>query len=230
VPTHKSFEFAGETLVELRTVGQTIVPPSIHPTGEQLTWHEATGEPATIPGDALARAAGELAGATLATRRYPKQGSRHEYALALAGFLLRQSGWDDARTVKFVCAVADAAGDDEIQDRENAVETTAERLAAGGKALGGTRFRELVGNAVFDKFCEWMGFAKGSRSNALPLIESATVADEILESWPASALEGDYISDLTDLLTDGTPIPKQFVREEVVLALGALADLSTATC
>jgi hypothetical protein len=193
-------------------------------TGEQLVWHEANGEPPTIAGDALSRAAGELAGATLAARHYPKQGSRHEYALALAGFLLRQAGWEDGRVSHFVQAVASAAGDDEIKDREIAVQTTIERLATGGKALGGTRFRELVGNAVFDKFCEWMGFAKGARANALPLMESAPVVDEVLEIWPATALEGDYIADLTDLLTDGTPIPKQFVREEIILTLGALAD------
>ena len=77
-----------------------------------------------------------MAAATLAARHYPKQGSRHEFSLALAGFLLRQSGWDAQRVCHFVCAVASVAGDDEIKDRETAVETTAERLATGGKASG----------------------------------------------------------------------------------------------
>ena len=224
VPEHRKFEFAGETLVELRTVGQTIVPPSIHPTGEQLTWDEATGEPAKVSGAELSHAVAEWAAATLAARHYPKQGSRHEFSLALAGFLLRQSGWDAQRVCHFVCAVASVAGDDEIKDRETAVETTAERLATGGKALGGTRFRELVGNAVFDKFCEWMGFAKGTRAISLPVIESSPVADEALEDWPVAALEGDFISDLMHSLTDGTPIPPQFVREGIILCVGALSD------
>ena len=40
LPEHRQFEFDGEMLVELRVVGQTVVPPSIHPTGEQLAWDE----------------------------------------------------------------------------------------------------------------------------------------------------------------------------------------------
>jgi hypothetical protein len=225
VPTHRSYEFAGEKLVELRSVGQTIVPPSIHPDGDQYIWHEADGEPPTIAGAELSRVARELAAATLLLRCYPKPGMRHDFALALAGFLLRQSGWDAARTKNFVCAVASSAGDDEIKDRESAVETTSERLATDAKALGGTRFREIVGNAVFDTFCDWMGFAKGApRANALPLIEAETVADEALEPWPSTTLEGDFIGDLMHVLTDGTALPPHFAREQIILTVGALAD------
>jgi hypothetical protein len=42
--------------------------------------------------------------------------------------------------------------------------------------------------------------------------------------YPAEAIDGDYIGDLTHLLTDGTAIPPQFVRETAKCILGAVID------
>ncbi len=223
VPEHKKFEVNGESLLELRAVGQTVVPPSIHPSGEQLAWDEADGTPPTIPGDMLSRAVRELAAATLVARHYPREGSRHEFSLALAGFLQRQ-GWDKACVSHFVVATATAAGDEEVKDRENGVETTADRLATGGAAIGGGRLREMLGNAAFDRVCEWLGFAKFGHFASLPTVEADNVPAEEIPAWPVKTLEGDYLSDLAWLLTNGTTIPPQFVREEIIAALAALAD------
>lgn len=223
LPEHRQFEFDGEMLVELRVVGQTVVPPSIHPTGEQLAWDEATGTPATVAGDVISSAVRELAAATLTVRHFPKEGSRHEFALALAGFLLRQSGWDAARASHFVTTVAAKAGDDEISDRQTAVETTAERLAAGDKAIGGNRLRELLGSAVFDKLCEWLGCAKPGHFE-LATVEADDVGTDEIPDWPLAALDGDYIMELTWLLTFGTAIPPEYVREQIIAVLAALAD------
>lgn len=222
VPEHRKFEFNGKIL-ELRTVGQTVVPPSLHEdTGEQLVWHEADGTPATVAGEVLSRAVRELAAAALIVRHYPKAGSRHDFSLALAGFLLRQ-GWDEDRVCRFVTAMAAVAGDEEIKDRENTVETTAQRLATGGRAIGGGRLRELLGDAAFDKLCEWLGFTKAARFT-LPTIEAADIAPEVIPQWPADVIDGDYISDLTFELYDGTSIPPQYIREEIIAVLAALAD------
>jgi hypothetical protein len=217
--------------LELRTGSgqQTVIPPSIHAdTGEQLTWEPSAqvdgAVPTEIDGAQLTAIVRELGAAAFLARHWPLRGSRHDYALALAGFLLRQHGWDVPRTETFVRAAATAAADDEIADRVNAVRTTVEQLAAKQDATGGKKFRELAGNAVFDRFCEWLGIVKPLTGNVLPLIESAVIPNARIEDWPATALEGDYIADLTDLLTDGTPIPKQFVREQIILALAALCD------
>jgi hypothetical protein len=225
VPKHKKFEDVdGTCLMELRTVGQTIVPPSLHEdTGEQIIWHESEGTPATVEGDELSRVAQEMAAATLGVRHYPKPGSRHEFSLALAGFLQRQ-GWEEDRVSRFVITVATVAGDEEIKDRETTVETTAQRLATGGKAIGGTRLRELIGNAAFDKFCEWLGFAKAARFEVLPTVEADEIAPEIIPLWPVDTLEGDLISELTYLLYAGTSLPPHYIREEINLGLGALIE------
>jgi Bifunctional DNA primase/polymerase, N-terminal len=223
VPEHKKFEDVnGDCLVELRAVGQTVVPPSVHPTGEELSWDAANGMPATVAGESLSLAVRELAAATLITRHYPNAGSRHEFALAFAGFLLRQ-GWNVERVKRFVVAVATAAGDEEISDREKAVETTAERFAAKEKIVGGPSVRDIVGNPVFERFAAWLGFGKPA-SFVLPTIEAAKVAPDETPAWPIAALNGDYITELSYWLNAGTAIPPQFVREQIVLVLAALAD------
>jgi hypothetical protein len=222
VPEHREFEFDGKTLVELRTVGQTVVPPSLHEdTGEQLVWHEADGAPAKVAGDELSRVAGELAAATLLTRHW-KTSIRHKLTLPLAGFLQRR-GWPLDHVRHFITAVATAAGDDEISDRLKAIETTAEKLTTDEPVNGGPVLRELLGNAVFDKFCAWLGFTKSARF-ALPTIEADNVPADAIPDWPVNTLEGDYIADLTFTLYRGTSIPPQYLREQIVAVLAALVD------
>ena len=45
-----------------------------------------------------------------------------------------------------------------------------------------------------------------------------------LPVYPAEAIDGDYIGELTRILTDGTSIPPQFVRETAKCILGAVID------
>ncbi len=65
----------GETILELRAAGknggahQTVIPPSVHPSGEAITWHGETIAPAVIGAKALRCAGAWLATACL-VRRY----------------------------------------------------------------------------------------------------------------------------------------------------------------
>jgi hypothetical protein len=223
LPEHRKFIPVEGKMLELRAVGQTVVPPSLHQeTGEQIVWHESEGTPPTIAGDELSQIAAELAAAALVVRHYPRTGNRHDFALALSGFLLRR-GWPLDHVRHFVNAVATAAGDDEIADRMKAIETTGEKLATDEPTSGGPVLRELLGSAVFDKFCEWLGFAKSARF-ALPTIEADKVAPDEIPDWPVDTLEGDYIADLIFELYTGTSVPPQFLREQTVAILAALAD------
>jgi hypothetical protein len=220
----------GTVLVELRWGNgqQALVPPSIHDeTLERYEWFPAfSGLPTEIDGTELIRRVRTLGAATLLVRHYPPEGNRHAVAMPLAGFLLKQSGWDLDRVKHFVCAVATVAGDSETHDRVTAAETTAEKIHDGETVQGGPTFRGLVGDAVFDRFCEMLVITKNNNRNrtALPIIDVAAIPAEVLPPWPAAALEGDYIADLTHALTDGTPVPPQFVREEINLSICAMAD------
>jgi P4 family phage/plasmid primase-like protien len=146
----------GTMLVELRsTGGQTVVPPSVHPSGEHVEFdHE--GEPPEVTGEALERAVSRLAAASLIARRWPKQGSRHQAALALAGGLLRAGGTVE-ETAGFVRAVASAAGDEEVEDRVQAVSSTHDRLEDGAEATGWPQLGELIGEDTVASVLKWLG-------------------------------------------------------------------------
>lgn len=218
-----------KTLVELRwTSGaQALVPPSLHPNGEQYSWHKAEGAPATISGPELTRLVRTIGAIAILQPHYPKPDNRHNFAMWLSGFLLRQSGWDVARVTEFMRVLASHANDEEIDDRIKTVETTAQNLAADNPATGGGRLREFIGDKVFDAFTTALGIIKSTTAKArveLPLVESAVVEPDSIDEWPPETLDGDSIGDLAHALTDGTAIPMPFARETEGLILGALCD------
>ena len=87
-------------LLEVRSTGQqSVVPPSIHPSGERIRW-EKRGEPASVPPDELRIALGQVAAAALLARRWEK-GLRNEVVLSLSGALFR-AGWKKEKAIKFV--------------------------------------------------------------------------------------------------------------------------------
>ena len=93
VPKPQKFcDIDGSSLLEVRSTGQqTIVPPSVHPSGERVRW-ELDGKPAHVESALLVASVGRLAAATLFARHWSAEGQRHEATLALSGMLLR-AGW-----------------------------------------------------------------------------------------------------------------------------------------
>lgn len=84
----------GSTIVEIRASGaQTVIPPSIHPSGEPYLWegHPLGGDvgPKKVSGPVLSIQIAGLAITATLLDVWPSQGSRHEAYLALAGGLLR---------------------------------------------------------------------------------------------------------------------------------------------
>lgn len=136
----------GDSLVEIRGTGlQTIFPGSIHPSGDFITW-ETDGDPQHVDFAELESAARELAAACLLRRRYPGSGSRHDFALGLAGGLLR-AGWSVPRVERYVEVIAEDAGDDEVADRVRVVADTKAAIAAGEKATGWPSLANLIDGA-----------------------------------------------------------------------------------
>jgi hypothetical protein len=145
-------------LVELRsTGGQTVIPPSVHPSGEVLEWSGGElGEPKQIAAEALQLRVRVMAAASLLARYWPASGIRHDATLALAGGLLR-SGWNEQNATYFVTTVSevgDPGGD--VKDRAAAVRSTAERLERGQETRGWRTLSENVGSIVVDKVREWL--------------------------------------------------------------------------
>ena len=147
-------------LVELRSGGQhSLVPPSRHPTGQEITW-ERDGEPASVAGDDLTRRASTLAAASLLARHWNKEGQRNRQALALLGGLIG-GGWEAEDAARFVESVARAGRDEEWRDRGNAAEATADKQAEEEPTTGWPRLAELMGEKIVGRAREWLGMPEG---------------------------------------------------------------------
>lgn len=202
-------------LVELRsTGGQTIFPPSIHPSGEAIRW-EGEGDPAEVDGRELLTQVGRLAAAALLARHWPAKGSRHDAALALAGGLLR-AGWDEEAAEAFVGAVAQVAGDEEAAARPRNVSTTARRLASDGVATGWPRLAQLIDPRVVDKVREWLGIR--SNDGVSWVVGSADRRDSIRIVEPDA---GDVIPGTSEPAWPEPPDPAAYygLAGEIVRAL-----------
>ncbi len=155
------------TLVEMRSSGgQTVVPPSTHPSGEPLVWHEF-GEPARVEASVLASLVARLAAAALLIRYWPrKPGTRQDAALGVTGGLLR-AGWPIKEVEDFLRVVVSAAGDEEADKRVETVADTAERLSAGKTTTGWPSASKALGEpgkAVVASVCDWLGLGLPTRA------------------------------------------------------------------
>lgn len=151
----------------------TLLPPSIHPSGEAYRW-EKSGKPAEIDASVLTVAVEKLATASLLARHWNK-GCRHEISMALAGILLR-AGWSEHETASFVVAIATAANDEERRTRAVDVVTTAKRLTEGQNTIGAPRLKSLVNPAVVDRVLEWLHIRATVAATAIPANTTSSAA------------------------------------------------------
>ncbi len=147
-------------LIELRgSGGQTVVPPSIHPTGEAYQWQQL-GEPAPVSVQQLQVTVTMIAAMALLVRHW-QAGIRQDAAMALTGALLR-AGWTEAEVETLLRRVAEVAQDDEPEKRIEAVRHTADRLTNGnGSVTGWTSLAKLIGEDVARAVQQWLGGQQG---------------------------------------------------------------------
>jgi hypothetical protein len=151
------------TIIELRGKdSQTVVAPSIHESGEQISW-ERQGDFGVTTVAELERYVSRIAAIALLAKHYPARNHRHDFAFALAGWL-GLAGWGEADVAALHGAIARAAEDPSVQLRERDVKSTFKRLLAGNekvqqrshleKLLGGNG-KILVATAAM-----WLGLQK----------------------------------------------------------------------
>jgi Bifunctional DNA primase/polymerase, N-terminal len=213
----------GSKLVELRSTGrQTLVAPSTHPEGDEYVWHAETGlKMAEIGGAELARRLRELATTTLIARHLPsirtgtEGGGRHDYALALAGFLLRPGRLGQDLTLKVLTAAWDAKGwpgdkgkREAYRDLEGIVSDTAENLAAGEPVVGGPTLEEYAPGVV-RLLCKWRGWERKAQAE-----EKAEEKEERRNQ--ADRLIGYALEDVQELFVDQHGAPHALIAGEPV--------------
>jgi putative DNA primase/helicase len=160
----KFADLDGSTLIDLKASDngaghQIAVPPSIHPEKGPYRWEHGYNPAAIagVPASDLRAAVGALAVATLITRHLPDRG-RHNLAMALAGYLLRNGeAVEDVEHLLVSAWEARKAPRDHVEDVRRIVADTAEKLKRGEPATGGRTLEELVPGAPakIAKFLGW---------------------------------------------------------------------------
>jgi putative DNA primase/helicase len=138
----------GRTLLECRgNGGQTVVPPSIHPTGEQIEFGER-GSPAIADFEELLLRC-KLMAIAIEIVPHWNSGSRHELSLAIAGALIRAdvSLAGVFNVIKGICRLT---GDEEEEDRLRSVESTAAKILRGEPTTGWPKLSKFLGSQLCD--------------------------------------------------------------------------------
>jgi hypothetical protein len=203
----------GKKLVELRSNGrQTLVAPSTHPDGDEYVWHSEAGlKMAEISAAELRKRCRELATAALIARHVPPEGSRHDYAMALAGFVLRGGRMGTnlvLKTLKAAWHAADADSKEALRDLEGIVSDTAENFEAGEPVVGGPTLEEYAPGIV-GLLCKWWGWSKQDPQPE-PVQEKEDRRNQ------ADRLIGYALEDVEELFVDQHGAPHALISGEPV--------------
>jgi hypothetical protein len=159
-------------LVELRcrksdgsTGLQTIVPPSVHPEGEQISFEPGFDKhPANVDGDQLQRCVAKIASAALLARHWPgKQAGRNAAFIALAGALAR-AAWPLEDAFAFHGAIYRTLWDTvaDLDACRAEVTSTYEKYLGGFETTGKRSLAELIDKRAVYKAFSWLGITQPS--------------------------------------------------------------------
>ncbi|MDP9476639.1 MAG: phage/plasmid primase, P4 family, partial [Actinomycetota bacterium] len=185
-------DVGGEVLLEVRANGrQTVVPPSVHPSGERVAWAEGAGpSPSRVEAEEFEARCRELASAVLIARHLP-DGGRHDFAMSLLGFLMRPGRLDLETALGIAKAAWDVAGYPEGKSRSEAhrdldgiVRDTAEKFEGDGEVKGGPTLEELA-PGVPRLISRWWGWGKEGNKGRGGKDDEPT-HDELRDRWLAA--------------------------------------------
>ena len=157
----------GGVLVEIRHGNNqyTLIPPSVLARKDDPSKTEVLegrdGAPGRVSFDGLRESVAALATAALLAKNWPS-GSRHDCAMAVAGFLISRE-LDEELINLIVKTAAELAKDGEIDDRLTAVRSSIATFQKGGKTTGLPRLGSIIGDDVVKRLRAWWGGEELSR-------------------------------------------------------------------
>ena len=223
----------GDTIIEMRGNGaQTMMPPSIHPDGQQLTFSEWNKDADEYHYDDINKMVHRIGALSLLLRKWRK-GSRHQLSLCIAG-LCQSIGltYDDALDViQLLCSVTH---DEEEQSRINNVKHTYQRPSH--RNLGYEGLVHIANKDFATKVSAWLQIGFGlidykpqlpSNDNELTRLNTIANIEEVTEAKLAEL----YASQLTNkalycfsdkhwYLWDGNRWQKDEQRQMLLLTKG----------
>lgn len=145
-------------IIEFRSTGlQTMVPPSVHPSGETVEWYGPL-TPSMLDPQTLKEAVAELAAVALISRRWLK-GIKQDMALLLSG-ALASGGVPLEKAERIIEAISTIAQDEKPKVKIQALRQTYEKYNNGEIVSGIPKFKEYVGEKVFSRVEDWLHFRK----------------------------------------------------------------------
>ncbi len=172
-----------ECLVELRcqkgdgSIGlQTVVPPSIHPSGEAICFEPGRdGHPANVDASVLQTAVVKIAAASVLARHWPgKKAGRNQAFIALAGAVAR-AGWsvEDALALnRAIYQILWGFAADLVACKAEVTATFAKH-GEGDHTTGKPSLEDLVDKQAVNRAFFWLGIAQ---THAVPRDEDAPLA------------------------------------------------------
>jgi Bifunctional DNA primase/polymerase, N-terminal len=149
-------------LIELRIGGdsgaQSVLPGSVHKSGESIAWEE-DGEPAIVNGDDLLRRVRIVAAYSLLARYWPAEGSGHHDTARVVGGFLARAGLGPETIRIHVESIAKAANSSRWKELCRTAEDAAKAFAAGKHAFGFNGLREAFGVDIAEKVAEWLDYS-----------------------------------------------------------------------
>lgn len=165
-----------DVLVELRSNGsQTMLPPSIHPSGHPLYFTAIHNQADEMDFAELDRSVSLLAAVVLIARNW-QTGVRHDLALGFAG-LLRKAGYSEDKAKDIVQAICDYCRDVDVKDRINCVATTYAQPTS--NVAGYMKLADTLGGQSAKRLSSWLGTSYDvSPSKQRPVSIMSGVGDE----------------------------------------------------
>ncbi len=173
-----------KVILELRGKGRmTVVPPSIHPSGEPITF-ESFGSPEECDHHTLQIACTKLAIITLLIHAWPSLGTRHEVYLALSGALLL-SGWDVTEVMEVVRRIANYVDTENPGYKLQIVQDTYETIERGDFPTNWRKLTKLLGEPVIGIIRRWVKASKPPRTSSgkASLDVTMDIHDLMWKSW-----------------------------------------------
>ncbi len=185
------------SLVELRgDGGQTMIPPSIHPNGEQLEWNTLPDNLSHHSYDELIKQVYKIGAISLLLKSW-ERGSRHQLSLAFAG--LCQSlkiDYDDAFILlDLVCKIKQ---DEETNARLDNLKFTYQKPEM--KNIGFTGVQNIIGSQRAQKLSAWLQKAFDVESYDLATLSNTSVMEVNSLSRPEDVNETNMAKGLSSYL------------------------------
>jgi hypothetical protein len=149
-----------EMIVELRSSGtQTVLPPSIHPDGDDYIISEDAENVAKLSSARLNRYLNQLAVGALFVRNFPRDGgSRHDYIHAVTGALL-YSKWKPTEVRRLARAIVQVTqeDDDDSAQRIRTIENTITKFKDKDRVLGWPSLKDWISSKELLLMKRWAG-------------------------------------------------------------------------